>query len=45
MTGEGLLVLIAILAAVQAFRQAPNVEGEFARRSSSSPASWSLWRC
>ena len=28
MTGEGLLVLIAILAAVQAFRQAPNVEGD-----------------
>lgn len=28
MTGEGLLVLIAILAGVQAFRQAPNAEGD-----------------
>jgi Zn-dependent protease len=28
MTGEGLLVLIAILAAVQAFRQAPNAAGD-----------------
>ena len=28
LTGEGLLVLIAILAAVQAFREAPNVEGD-----------------
>ncbi len=27
-TGEGLLVLIAILGAVQAFREAPNVEGD-----------------
>ena len=27
-TGEGLVVLIAVLAAVQAFRQAPNVEGD-----------------
>ncbi len=27
-TGEGLLVLIAILAAIQAFRQAPNIEGD-----------------
>jgi Zn-dependent protease len=28
MTGEGLLVLIVIFAAIQAFRQAPNVEGD-----------------
>jgi Zn-dependent protease len=28
LTGEGLLVLIGILAAVQAFREAPNVEGD-----------------
>ena len=28
MTGEGLLVLIVILAGVQAFRQAPNAEGD-----------------
>jgi Zn-dependent protease len=28
LTGEGLLVLIAILGAVQAFRQAPNAEGD-----------------
>lgn len=28
LTGEGLLVLIVILAAIQAFRQAPNVEGD-----------------
>jgi len=28
MTGEGLLVLIAILGAVQAFRVAPNAEGD-----------------
>ena len=27
-TGEGLLVLIAVLAAVQAFREAPNAEGD-----------------
>jgi len=28
LTGEGLLVLVAILAAVQAFREAPNAEGD-----------------
>jgi Zn-dependent protease len=28
MTGEGLLVLIVVFAAIQAFRQAPNVEGD-----------------
>ena len=28
LTGEGLLVLIGVLAAVQAFREAPNAEGD-----------------
>ena len=44
LTGEGLLVLIVILAAVQAFQTAPNAEGD-RPRSSSSPGSSSRSGC